>query len=482
MARSSLGVERNRALERDVASSTTRRASEMPGLSDTAYDTAWVAAVPGDGERRTTRYPSSLQWLVEHQLADGSWGGVIRYEHDRVLCTLAALGPLSLFGRRATDREAISSGTRYLWQHGHLLPTEPVQPVGFELLLPTLVERARQAGICVPPHLDIYSAERSAKLRLIPPGVLYSPGATVAHSLEFLGEGADVTGLRAAQSPNGALGNSPAATAFLLSRSNEPRAADYLEACLARSGGSAVPVLHPCERFELLWTAYNLFLGGTPSVWLLGSEDRDSLRTALSAGGVSLSRTFAAADADDTAVALLLLHDLGEHVDPAVLQRFELPEGHFASFPHERHSSVGVNVHVLHALLRVPGYPDLDRVIERLLDYLEREQVNGLYWFDKWHISPYYATAHVLRVLHELPARYLQRVRGMAERAWMWLRESQNEDGSWGFYGQPTCEETAYALVALAMAGGPEDEDADRRRCRAGLEYLAAAEDAAKDG
>src|SRR5437588_10587398 len=115
-----------------------RGSADMPGLSDTAYDTAWVAAVPAIEDRRTTRYPSSLQWLVEHQLPDGSWGGVIRYEHDRVLCTLAALGPLSLFGRRATDREAISSGTRYLWQHGHLLPTEPVQPVGFELLLPTL--------------------------------------------------------------------------------------------------------------------------------------------------------------------------------------------------------------------------------------------------------------------------------------------------------------------------------------------------------
>ena len=28
--------------------------------------------------------------------------------------------------------------------------------------------------------------------------------------------------------------------------------------------------------------------------------------------------------------------------------------------------------------------------------------------------------------------------------------QSQNADGSWGFYGQPTAEETAYGLLALA--------------------------------
>ena len=459
-----------------------RASHEMPGLSDTAYDTAWVASVPGDPDRRTTRYPSSLQWLVEHQLPDGSWGGVIRYEHDRVLCTLAALAPLALFGRRDADDNAVAAGTRYLWQHGHLLRGEAVQPVGFELLLPALIERARQAGIHVPPHLDVYGPERAAKLRLIPPEVLYSRGATIAHSLEFLGDAADPAGLRAAQNDNGALGNSPAATAFLLAQQHDARAADYLHACLARSQGSAVPVLHPCERFELLWTAYNLFLGGTPAQWLLDREDRASLRAALATGGVSLSRTFAAPDADDTAVALLLLQSLGEQVDPSVLQRFELPGGHFASFPHERHSSVGVNVHVLHALLRVPGYPDVDAVVTHLLDYLEHEQANGLYWLDKWHISPYYATAHVVRVLRELPPQHTERVKGMAERAWMWLRESQNPDGSWGFYGEPTSEETAYALLALATAGDVEHDAEDRARSIAGLQYLGAADAAAKDG
>src|SRR5215210_5668642 len=139
-----------------------------PGIAGVAYDTAWLASVPAQTDRRTSRFPTSLRWLADHQLSDGSWGSSVRYEHDRILCTLAALAPLAQFGRRDQDRLAVERGTRYLWQHGHLLSHEPVELVGFELLLPTLVERARQAGVAVPPHLDVYRAERERKLQLLP--------------------------------------------------------------------------------------------------------------------------------------------------------------------------------------------------------------------------------------------------------------------------------------------------------------------------
>ena len=93
-------------------------AGARPGINGTAYDTAWLAGVPSRSNRRHSCFPSALQWLVEHQQADGSWGGDVRYEHDRILSTLAALAPLASFGRRAADRACIRAGTRYLWQHG----------------------------------------------------------------------------------------------------------------------------------------------------------------------------------------------------------------------------------------------------------------------------------------------------------------------------------------------------------------------------
>lgn len=424
--------------------------STRPGITGVAYDTAWLAGMPAPTDRRSSRFPTALRWLADNQLADGSWGSPVRYEHDRILCTLAALAPLAEFGRRDEDRRAVEAGTRYLWQHGHLLSREPVEPVGFELLVPALVQRARAAGVAVPPHLDSYASQRARKLDLIPKNALYSPHTTIVHSLEFLGDQADPRGLAAAQGQNGALGNSPAATAFFLAQtqSSDPQALGYLESCLDRGGGASAPVLHPCDTFELLWSAYHLFVGGAPSPGILRATERRRLLVDLASGGVSLSRTFPIPDADDTAVALLLLHDLGERVDPSVLQAFETADGSFASFPYERHSSVGVNAHVLHALLRVPGYPDASRAIDRILTYLI-DSHSGLYWIDKWHISPLYATAHVLAALEDLPAAQRGRVAELVEHSREWIRQSQNADGSWGFYSQATAEETAYGLLAL---------------------------------
>jgi hypothetical protein len=144
------------------------------------------------------------------------------------------------------------------------------------------------------------------------------------------------------------------------------------------------------------------------------------------------------------------------------------------SFPYERHSSVGVNVHVLHAIARVPGYPDAERVIERICAYLA-DQHSGLYWIDKWHISPLYATAHVLRALADLPPAQQRPLLPLVQRSREWLRHSQNADGSWGFYGQPTAEETAYGLLGLLTSA----DDRDMAHCESAANYL---RQAAADG
>jgi hypothetical protein len=102
-----------------------------------------------------------------------------------------------------------------------------------------------------------------------------------------------------------------------------------------------------------------------------------------------------------------------------------------------------------------------------------------MYWIDKWHISPYYATAHALCVLRMLraipPIPRLRQIAPAVERALEWLRQTQNVDGSWGFYGQPTAEETAYGLLALAAGGQARTvnvTEADRRRCALAARYL----------
>lgn len=62
-------------------------------ISISAYDTAWVALIPKvvDGIS-SPQFPSSLEWIANNQLPDGSWGdSQIFSAHDRILNTLACV-------------------------------------------------------------------------------------------------------------------------------------------------------------------------------------------------------------------------------------------------------------------------------------------------------------------------------------------------------------------------------------------------------
>ena len=53
-------------------------------ISISAYDTAWVALVMDLNGSGGPQFPSSLQWIVENQLPDGSWGDSIFLAHDQI--------------------------------------------------------------------------------------------------------------------------------------------------------------------------------------------------------------------------------------------------------------------------------------------------------------------------------------------------------------------------------------------------------------
>ncbi len=77
-------------------------------LSNTPYDSAWVARLKDvDAEMSNL----ALEWICEHQLADGSWGASFPfYYHDRVVCTLASMIALTYRGRAAVTRTRSTPG------------------------------------------------------------------------------------------------------------------------------------------------------------------------------------------------------------------------------------------------------------------------------------------------------------------------------------------------------------------------------------
>jgi hypothetical protein len=93
----------------------------------------------------------------------------------------------------------------------------------------------------------------------------------------------------------------------------------------------------------------------------------------------------------------------------------------------------------------MPDYPDRQEVWDRVVTMLLASRKYQSYWIDKWHASPLYATSHVLISLLQSEEPLVSECLGSLD----WLVHLQRDDGSWGFFGLGTAEETAYALLTL---------------------------------
>jgi len=429
----------------DIKAEAKKLVRNLAGrIGPSAYDIAWMARLPADnGDGR--RWPELIDWLVEHQWPDGSWGGAIPYHHDRILCTLTAIIALREQETDPNVSEAIRRGEQYIWNNLHFLHHDPIELVGFELILPTLLAQARGLDLDVPSHSCGYGRIRAAKLHLLPMEMLYTPGTSVAFSLEFLDTQGDAAAMRQLQGENGAIANSPATTAYLaLQGGGDGTAMGYLERMRARTEG--VPAFYPFRTFEAAWVLEHLAFGELPLDELVEPPLWAALQASLTPTGTGIDPLFGINDGDTTSVTLHVLALGGQPVDPDILRTFEEPEKRtFRTFGFERNASVVTNAHALEALSLMPDYPDRQDVWDHIVATLLGNQIYQSYWVDKWHASPYYATAHALIALIDVQEPLLTECMHSID----WLLHTQREDGSWGYFDRSTAEETAYALLAL---------------------------------
>lgn len=415
-------------------------------MGPSPYDIAWLGRLK-NGRPNEPLWPELITWLIENQRDDGSWGGAIPYYHDRIICTLASAIALHENGQGPEVEKTVKRAEKFLWQHLHFLHKDPFELVGFELLFPTLLEEARTAGLDVPNHTCGYGKIQAEKLQLIPPQYLYSPRISTVHSLEFLGKRGDAKKMAQAVSSNGSLGNSPATTAYYLMLNGEidPRGMAYLQHM--HQAMDHIIYLYPFRTFELTWALNNLAFSGLPITEFAGENIWHELNTQLGEGGIGLDPTFGIPDGDITSVTSRLLLMAGYDVNPATLARFQDKDTFiFKTYDFERNISIGTNLHALETLELMAGnYPNRYKVLEEITIRLLDNRIFNIYWIDKWHTSPYYATAHVLvgMLRHDAFLTYVCRP------TIDWLLHTQRTDGSWGFYDHGTVEETAYVLTAL---------------------------------
>ena len=243
---------------------------------------------------------------------------------------------------------------------------------------------------------------------------------------------------------NGSLGHSPSATAYLLCQcQGHPATRQYLAEVIGLGHDAAMPA-HPVEIFDTSWVLYNLELANYYASLNgpLTTRLVDLSRAWVADRGVGFSREYSVPDLDDTAMVFKLLGRAGYSLDIAVFRQYER-ENHFACYSFERNPSVGVHVHLLEALSQYPQNSETRQMRQKILRFLHRSRLQGAYWFDKWLISPYYITSHAIIATLSCDPE-------LARDAIDWMLSTQQADGSWGFY-QPTAEETAYCLQALAI-------------------------------
>ncbi|KAF3666130.1 hypothetical protein FXO37_10725 [Capsicum annuum] len=77
-------------------------------ISVSAYDTAWVALVKDINNN--PQFPSSLEWIANNQLVDGSWGDKFMFlAYDRIFNTFACVIALKSWNVHHDKRELVSS-------------------------------------------------------------------------------------------------------------------------------------------------------------------------------------------------------------------------------------------------------------------------------------------------------------------------------------------------------------------------------------
>ncbi|KAL6198766.1 hypothetical protein ACLB2K_028555 [Fragaria x ananassa] len=104
-------------------------------ISISAYNTAWVALVEDVNGNGSPQFPSSLEWIANNQLEDGSWG----------------LGATRTSSLLAVDSSALSR-MKFFKENLHKIEDENKEHIliGFDVAFPSLLEIARSLNLEVP--------------------------------------------------------------------------------------------------------------------------------------------------------------------------------------------------------------------------------------------------------------------------------------------------------------------------------------------
>uniref|UniRef100_A0A1W7HBY4 tricyclene synthase n=1 Tax=Scoparia dulcis TaxID=107240 RepID=A0A1W7HBY4_SCODU len=229
-------------------------------ISPSAYDTAWVAMVPSSPGYSGGKpfFPQCLDWILENQNPDGSWGldpGHPSLVKDSLSCTLACLLALRKWN---LGQQQIHKGLDYIGTNGcAICDKDQVSPIGFDIIFPSMVNSAREMGLVMPDSIKL---DTSIYNMLDPRYVSLLGNDCIASKNQILGYVAEGLGkyscnwnelLSTQQRSNGSLFNSPATTAAALIHRHDGKCLEYLLS-IQKIHKTWVPTIHPMDIYARL--------------------------------------------------------------------------------------------------------------------------------------------------------------------------------------------------------------------------------------
>ncbi|KAG0490906.1 hypothetical protein HPP92_007769 [Vanilla planifolia] len=357
-------------------------------ITSSAYDTAWVAMVPDLTGGCGPRFPSCLQWIVDNQHGDGSWGyGGLFSAHDRIINTLACVVALRSW---SASPEQCEKGILFLKENMRRLAEEDeeLMPIGFEVALPSLLDIAERLGLDLPydyPDLEDIYAKREIKLKEIPRDVMHHVPTTLLHSLEGMPD-VEWDKLLRHQNLDGSLLFSPSSTAYALMQTGNQNCLLYLHKVVDKFRGG-VPNVYPVDFFEHLWAVDKLQRLGISRYF--EPEIKQCMEYVFkywTEYGICWARNSLVQDIDDTAMGFRLLRLHGYSVSPDVFRNFER-EGEFFGFVGQLNQAV-TGMYNLNRASRLvfPGEEILQRAKDFSCRFLREKQASNQL-LDKWVIA-----------------------------------------------------------------------------------------------
>ncbi|KAL5100684.1 hypothetical protein RYX36_005011 [Vicia faba] len=251
-------------------------------LSVSSYDTAFVAMIPSSMSHHAPFFPQCLNWLLDNQLVDGSWGLPDRHpllKNDVLLSTLACILALKQWG---IGEDKMNKGLEFIELNFSSIINDEKQhlPIGFDILFTSMIEYAQTLGINIALGATTFEAIG-----------FESDSEGWKEYLAYVSEGMlnslDMNTIIKYQRNNGSLFNSPATTAAVFRQFNNAHCLSYLQSVLQKFG-NAVPTVYPLDTYARLYMIDSLerlginrhfkdeiqnVLNETYRYWLQGEED-----------------------------------------------------------------------------------------------------------------------------------------------------------------------------------------------------------------